>query len=43
MLLLSFDTGEATAVLNTGRHGDWWIRPEHVTCERPIELIAAAQ
>jgi hypothetical protein len=43
MLLLSFDAHEATGVLDTGRHGDWWIRPEHVTCERPIELIASAQ
>ncbi len=42
MLLLSFDTGAATAVLNAGRRGDWWIRPEHVTCEQPIELIASA-
>ena len=41
MLLLSFDTGQADAVLDAGRGGDWWLRAEHITCERPIVLIAS--
>ena len=40
MLLLSFDPDYAEATVKRGGRGDWYIRPDHVTCQQPIELLA---
>jgi hypothetical protein len=40
MLTLSFDPDAALYLLQRGAYGDWWIRPEHLTRERPIEPLA---
>jgi hypothetical protein len=39
MLLLTLDPDYAQATVDRGGKGDWVTRPEHVTCERPIELL----
>ena len=39
MLVLTFDPGAARTPLRAGWTGDWWLRPQHGTCEEPIRLI----
>jgi hypothetical protein len=39
MLVLTFDPGAARDPLRAGWTGDWWLRPQHATCEAPIRLI----
>lgn len=40
-LALSFDPDLAHGVRDIGSGGDWWLTAEHVTCERPIELLGS--
>jgi hypothetical protein len=40
MFLLSFDWDLARGTMDIARNGDWRLRPEHMTCERPIQLLA---
>jgi len=41
MLALTFDPGTARTSLHAGWTGDWWLRPQHATCEEPIRLIVS--
>jgi hypothetical protein len=39
-LALTFDPDVAVDPLHAGWAGDWWLAPQHVSCEEPVHLVA---